>query len=157
MLCVNCKKNQATKTYERIKKGKPSVEYYCMDCYARAFISDTADMTERDACPYCGTKAEEIKKRNIVGCAKCYDSMAKVLYPIVTAFQGAEAHKGKKPLGGEAERIARRYYELSTIEQKRLDEKDYDGAKLYKERMIALKSGVEEDFVWRSQSLSKQS
>ncbi len=157
MLCVNCKKNQATKTYERIKKGKPTVEYYCMACYAENFLSGGSDGVERNACPYCGTTAEEIKKRNLVGCAKCYDTMETTLYPIVTAFQGEEAHKGKKPLGGEAERVARRYYELSTIYQKRIDEKDEEGANLYKQRMSALKSGVEEDFVWCSTSLSKQS
>lgn len=157
MLCINCKKNQATKTYERIKKGKTTVEYYCMDCYAQNFLSGATGGEVRTACPYCGTTAEEIKKRNLVGCAKCYDTMEAVLYPIVTAFQSKEAHKGKKPLGGEAERIARRYYELSTIYQKLVDEKDEKGAKLYKQRMVALKSGVEEDFVWCSTSLSKQS
>ena len=157
MLCVNCKKNQATKTYERIRKGKPAVEYYCMACYAEKFLSALDTGVGISACPYCGTTAEEIKKRNLVGCAKCYDAMETVLYPIVTAFQGEEAHTGKKPLGGEAERVARRYYELSTIYQKRIDEKDEEGANLYKQRMTALKSGVEEDFVWCSTSLSKQS
>ena len=64
MLCVNCKKNQATKTYERIRKGKPAVEYYCMACYAEKFLSALDTGVGISACPYCGTTAEEIKKRH---------------------------------------------------------------------------------------------
>lgn len=152
MLCGNCKKNQATKTYEQIKKGKASVEYYCMDCYAHLFLS--ADGTEASVCPYCGTTAEEVKKRNLVGCAKCYLTLEKILYPIVTKFQGKKAHEGKKPIGGENERKQRRLRELEIIADKLLEEGDYKGAKICGEKASKIESG--EDFVWPSQSLSKQ-
>ena len=46
MLCCHCKKNQATKTYDRITDGKKQTEYYCLDCYHRLFISIEADAAE---------------------------------------------------------------------------------------------------------------
>ncbi|MBQ8685716.1 MAG: hypothetical protein IJ514_06075 [Clostridia bacterium] len=158
MLCGNCKKNQATKTYEQIKKGKKTVDYYCMDCYARLFIAADETSETASVCPYCGTTAEEVKKRNLVGCANCYKTLKGVLFPVVTKMQGGEAHKGKSPLGGESERIARRCYELKTIADKLFSEGDYDGARLYLQRLTALENGMtEEGFVWRSQALSKRS
>ena len=152
MLCGNCKKNQATKTYEQIKKGKKVVEYYCLDCYHQLFI-DTESQTgkeEASACPYCGTTAEEVKKRKLVGCARCYETLSNVLYPIVSKMQGGAAHTGKKPFGGELERIARRCYELKAIAEKLRKEKDFEGEKACLKRLHALQTGyAEEDFVWR--------
>ena len=158
MLCGNCKKNQATKTYEQIKKGKKTVDYYCMDCYARLFISADENVGGLTVCPYCGTTAEEVKKRNLVGCANCYKTLKGVLYPIVSKMQGGQIHKGKGPQGGKDERIARRVYEVKTIADKRFAEDDYDGGRLYLQRLSALENGqTEENFVWHSQDLSKQS
>lgn len=158
MLCGNCKKNQATKTYEQIKKGKKTVDYYCMDCYARLFITPTAKDDGEGVCPYCGTTAEEVKKRNLVGCAKCYQTLESVLYPIVTKFQGGKAHDGKKPQGGEKERLERRRHELQTIADKRMDEGDWEGARAYTKRISDVENGkILEDFVWDNHSLSKQS
>ena len=159
MLCGNCKKNQATKTYEQINQGKREVAYYCLECYHKLFVyaEETRD-GEYSACPYCGTTAEEVKKRNLVGCANCYKTLKGVLYPIVSKMQGGQIHKGKGPQGGEDERIARRINELKTIAEKRFAEDDYDGGRLYLQRLSALENGqTEENFVWHSQDLSKQS
>ena len=154
MLCGNCKKNQATKTYERVKKGKPSVEYYCMDCYAQLFLTENGQ--DLSVCPYCGTTAEEVSLRNLVGCAKCYFTLEKTLYPIITKFQGKKVHEGKKPLGGEEERLQRRRREIEVIENKLLEEGDYKGAQEYKRKRESL-IGEGGDFVWDSRNLSKQS
>ena len=68
MLCLQCKKNQATKTYEQIKNGVNQTEYYCLDCYHRLFLcqQETEGEVALSACPYCGTKAEEIKKTPLI-------------------------------------------------------------------------------------------
>lgn len=151
MLCGKCRKNQATKTYEQIKKGKKTVEYYCLDCYHRFML--TPETTEElfAECPYCGTTAEEVKKRNLVGCARCYQTLAHALMPTVAKLQGNEAHKGKSPVGGESERLSRRCHELKTIVNKLNAEKDFDGARAYTEILSELQSGLgeEEDYVWR--------
>jgi protein arginine kinase activator len=160
MLCESCKKNQATKTYEQIKKGKRDVSYYCLECYHKIFL----DIDEREngekstVCPYCGTTAAELKKRNLVGCAKCYETLQNHLLPVITKMQGSQAHTGKKPYETDTEKLARRRQELTAISEKYKKEKDYESARAYDERRIQLENGLEEDYVWRNRlHLSKQS
>lgn len=160
MLCGICKKNQATKTYEQIKNGKKAVEYYCLDCYHRQFITSEGETgAGLSVCPYCSATAEEVKKRNLVGCAYCYKAFKKILYPVVAKLQGGEAHKGKKPLGGDMERLARRRYEAKTVMEMLQKDGDFEGARAYAERLNALENGYgEEDFVWHKRpDLSKLS
>ena len=149
MLCGYCRKNQATKTYEQIKKGKKTVEYYCLDCYHR--LSVTTDETDlATVCPYCGTTAEEVKKRNLVGCAYCYTTLKGTLFPVIAKMQGGAAHAGKTPLGGETERKNRRRYELQTVAEKLRAEGNAEDAKECERRLRELDNGIaEEDFVWR--------
>lgn len=159
MLCGICKKNQATKTYEQIKNGKKTVDYYCLECYHRFFITADGEAIGAAVCPYCKTTAEEVKKRNLVGCAYCYKAFQKLLYPVVAKLQGGEAHKGKKPLGGKLERAARQRYEAKTVSELLQKQGDFEGARAYAERLNALENGYgEEDFVWRKRlDLSKRS
>ena len=160
MLCGHCKKNQATKTYEQIKSGKRDVRYYCLECYHKIFLDVEIDgeNSSRNDCPYCGTTAAEIKKRNLVGCAKCYESMQTHLLPDITKMQGAEMHQGKRPYATERERMERRRFELRMLVKKYTEEKDYESARAYEERLVQLENGVEEDYVWRNRLLlSKQS
>ena len=158
MLCGICRKNQATKTYEQIKNGKKAVDYYCLDCYHRQFISadNRADMP---VCPACGTTLEEVKKRNLVGCAYCYKAFQNTLVPVISKLQGGEVHKGKKPLGGDMERVARQRYEAKAICELLQKQGDFESAKPYAKRLSELENGEEkEDFVWRKhRDLSKLS
>ena len=87
MLCGICRKNQATKTYEQIKNGKVAVEYYCLDCYHRQFIS-ADNKADASVCPACGTTVEEVKKRNLVGCAYCYKAFQNALVPVISKLAG---------------------------------------------------------------------
>ena len=160
MLCGNCKKNQATKTYEQIKKAKREVFYYCLDCYHKLFldIDESSCGEKRTACPYCGTAVTDLKKRNLVGCAKCYEMMQSYLVPVITKLQGSQVHTGKAPYETKREIIERRQKELKSLSQKYKTEKDYESARAYDERFIQLENGLEEDYVWRNRlNLSKQS
>ncbi len=160
MLCGNCRKNQATKTYEQIKKGKKTVDYYCLDCYHRLFIvaenEGETDGETASVCPYCGTALDELKKRNLVGCVKCYETFSSALASVIVKMQGGAAHQGKSPIGGETERVARRVNELKTIVEKLNGEEDFETARLYTERLLHLQESIdgEEDFVWRTRPLS---
>ncbi len=160
MLCGNCKKNQATKTYEQIKKGERNVAYYCLDCYHKLFldIDEQSFGEKRTACPYCGTTVNDLKKRNIVGCAKCYETLQSTLMPVITKLQGAQVHTGKVPYETKKETLERRQKELKILSQKYKKDKDYESARAYEERLIQLENGLEEDYVWRNRlHLSKQS
>ena len=134
MLCGKCKKNQATKSYERIKDGKKTLDYYCLDCYHSSFIDGGDESEELTACPYCGTTAESIKKRNLVGCANCYTSLRSALYPIVKKMQGGRVHTGKSPVGDQRGSVERRCHELKEIINKLNEEGDFDGARAYTDR-----------------------
>ena len=158
MLCGYCKKNQATKTYEQIKNGKRDITYYCLECYQKIFLDVESDGESiRNDCPYCGTTAAELKKRNLVGCAKCYETLASQLLPVITKMQGAQIHNGKRPFESEKERMLLRRMELTELVKKYKEEKDYESARAYEERLVQLENGVEEDYVWRRLLLSKQS
>ena len=149
MLCVRCKKNQATKSYTDIRTPHAKAEYYCLDCYEKTFGEADKEDANTLCCPYCGVTADEVKKRNIVGCAMCYETLGEVLYPIVSKFQGTYLHTGKRPVGDSSENIRRRCYELKSIADKLNADGDFDGARAYIERLSALQSGKEEDYVWR--------
>ena len=153
MLCGKCKKNQATKSYERIKDGKKEVEYYCLDCYHASFVDSGDEENSPIACPYCGTSAETIKKRNLVGCAECYTTMRAVLFSIVKKMQGGRVHTGKTPVGDERDRVRRRCGELKQIIDKLNSEGNFDEARAYTERLTELQKGAEkEDYVWGNHS-----
>lgn len=155
MLCGHCRKNQATKTYEGIKKGKKTIGYFCLECYHRLFIVAESTLVAPDCCPYCGTDVAELKKRNLVGCAKCYEVFAPALNPVIVKMQGGAVHCGKSPQGGENEKLVRRASELKTIVNKLNAERDFKAARAYTERLSALQEGVEEeDYVWRKHPLS---
>ena len=159
MLCEYCKKNQATKTYEQIKKGKRDVTYYCLECFHKLFLDvEMEGGASRGDCPYCGMTFAEFKKRNLVGCAKCYESMQVHLLPVITKMQGGQIHQGKHPFETESERVELRLLELKALVEKYKEEKDFESARAYEERLVQLENGIEEDYVWRNRLLlSKQS
>ncbi|MBQ8323452.1 MAG: hypothetical protein IJX91_05745 [Clostridia bacterium] len=159
MLCAKCRKNQATKTYEQIKKGKKEISYYCLDCYHNTFLCDDerSDAYVYSACPYCGTTAEEFKKRNLVGCAYCYETLQRAVYPVIRKMQGGELHRGKAPYENEREKTERRCLELKTLAEKRYREGDKEGAAEYEEQISRLRAGDEEEYAWRSRISSKRS
>ncbi len=157
MLCEHCKKNQATKTYEQVKNEQSKTQYYCLDCYYRLFIApENPSKATLQACSYCGTSVETLKKRNLVGCAKCYSELAGALMPVIIKVQKNDLHTGTSPIGDKTESIARRCGELKMLVEKLNMEKDFVGARAYTERLLLLQEGreKEEDYVWRKRPLS---
>ena len=96
MRCFYCNKNEAVKSYERIKQTKKR-EYYCLECYERLFFSAKAE-TDFSVCPYCGTSVEEFQSKKLVGCPYCYRTMNTVALAMIEKMQnGVCGHRGKKP------------------------------------------------------------
>jgi protein-arginine kinase activator protein McsA len=170
MLCLQCKKNQATKTYEQIKNGVNQTEYYCLDCYHRLFLcqQEAEGEVALSACPYCGTKAEEIKKTKMVGCAYCYHTLEKTVWQEVLKMQGAEAHKGKHPTledgldaiavgergkkeAVEKTKFQRRCRELKMLIERLRKDGDKTGAERYEAKLLQMEqtNTIEEGFVWQ--------
>ena len=99
MRCIYCNKNEATKSYERVKNGERKREYYCISCYEQLFLrEDGVEGKSLSACPYCGTTLKEFRLRKIVGCPYCYQTMSAGIMPVILKMQGDECgHRGKKP------------------------------------------------------------
>ena len=171
MLCLQCKKNQATKTYEQVKNGVKQTEYYCLDCYHRLFLCQQEAEGEiaLSACPYCGMQAEKIKTTQMVGCAYCYRMLEPTIWQVVLKMQGAKAHRGKMPSleegldifsvyeekeqekAVERTKFHRQCRELEMVIEKLKKDGDMIGAKNYEDKLSRMKrkSAIEEDFVWR--------
>lgn len=178
MRCSGCGQNQAVKTYEEIKHGKKTVEYYCLECYHKLFLDEkTTERESLTACPYCGMTATEFRSGKLVGCAYCYRTMGDTVLPTVTKMQGEKSHRGKTPpfleevgketfgfmqsaLDIEQARYERQCNELQLIIDKLKAEGNYADAKGYADKLSVMKSkqAVEEEFVWRTRrNLSKRS
>lgn len=99
MRCIYCNKNEATKSYERIKNGKKKHEYYCLSCYERLFLHEQgAEEKSASSCPYCETTLKEFRLRKIVGCPYCYQTMSAGIMPVILKMQGDVCgHRGKRP------------------------------------------------------------
>ena len=99
MRCIYCNKNEATKSYERVKNGERKREYYCLSCYERLFLhEDGTEEKSLSSCPYCGTTLKEFRLRKLVGCPYCYQTMSAGIMPAILKMQGDECgHRGKKP------------------------------------------------------------
>lgn len=154
MLCIRCKKNQATKTYERLKNGKKEVEYYCLSCYHYAF-AESDSVSPRTSCPYCGTTAAELKKRNIAGCAHCYTTLAHTVRPMIEKMQNATTHVGVRPYEDYTNKNKNRILELQALAEKSYAEHNDRAGAFYEGEITRLISGKEEEYVWKS--TSKQS
>lgn len=180
MRCECCGQNEATKTYAKMKGGKRTMSYYCMDCFARLFIG--AEETENGAtlpsCPYCGMTLKEVREGKLVGCAYCYRTMRAGILPMIEKMQGDGAHTGAKPpLSPErdyesleafseddrkemirAARVEKQCRELETIIEKLKTENNYEDAKDYAVKLSAMRgnSDIEEEFVWRTRRTSGQ-
>lgn len=136
MLCCHCKKNQATKSRESMSDGgEKRTSYYCPECYEKLFISldfSTSKTIAANACPYCGTTAEDFSRTGLVGCAHCYSALAPAVLPAVVRMQGGEAHRGKREKNTDerAEMIKRRDFLKNRVEEL-LKEKRYVIARGY--------------------------
>lgn len=173
MRCSCCKKNEATKTYEKVRGGKKTVEYYCLTCYERSFLEPETSVfsDSTDTCPYCGASLADFEKTKLVGCAHCYKTMIKGVMPSIIKMQGKEAHAGKTPaielpetdaIGRfsvasdedealEKLRFSRQCNELEIVLAKLQEIGDYDGAEGYADKLSRMRTTgiVEEEFVWR--------
>lgn len=102
MRCFYCNKNEALKTYERIRENEVQREYYCLSCYEKLFLTMDNGEEKGGACPYCGTTIEEYKKSKLLGCIDCYKTLGPSLVSSIIYMQGGDTgHRGKNPFLSE--------------------------------------------------------
>ena len=141
MLCMHCKKNQATKTKEEVVDGKKTSGFYCAECYRALFLAMEEPVKLSPAkCPYCGKTKESVLKSGLVGCANCYTTFAKELLPVIVKAQGERAHKGKTPYSTDRKaRLQTRYNELQVLIRCRTEEEDVKKVEEYSKESMRIK------------------
>ncbi len=146
MLCCHCKKNQASKTYEKRKivdkKTVKTTEYYCLECYCRLFVSVSDEKEPRTVCPACGMTVAAFKQKKLVGCAKCYSYLSGAVLPVVLKMQGAaEAHCGKEEASSDIEKLVKRAHEVQILLDKKKSENS-SSAKIYERELASLRADI---------------
>ena len=117
MLCSSCQQSEATIHLTEIVNNQMMEIHLCETCAEEkgaefkthfnfsdllSGLSDIGSMfgTERKvdiSCKTCGLTFEEFGKTGRLGCADCYQTLSKMLLPLVKRVQRATTHMGKRP------------------------------------------------------------
>lgn len=119
MLCQECKKNPATVHMTKIVNNKKTELHLCEGCASEkedfnwltpfsindlltSFLDPikvtmAKDQIDPVKCQVCGMDYRQFKKTGRLGCANCYETFKKELYPIIKRMQGGSRHTGKIP------------------------------------------------------------
>jgi len=116
MLCMICKKNEATIHLTQIVEGKIKKIDLCEQCAKEKGIEDPTGFALADllmdlgrsqhpakpqpvetACPKCGCTHADFKKTGRLGCAYCYEHFWEILEPTLKAMHKGTKHIGKVP------------------------------------------------------------
>ncbi len=117
MICSSCHQNEATIHLTEIVNNQMVEIHLCETCGEEKgtdfkthfnfseLLSGLSDLgsafrseQKSDAkCKVCGLTFEEFGKTGRLGCASCYQSLSKMLVPLVKRVQRSTTHMGKKP------------------------------------------------------------
>jgi len=79
------------------------------------------------ACPGCGLTYADFARTGLLGCARCYETFAGALEPVVRRVHGHTRHVGKAPVGREVP-VAARIQQLRRRLQQAVAEERYEEA-----------------------------
>ncbi|MFH1645753.1 MAG: UvrB/UvrC motif-containing protein [Candidatus Omnitrophota bacterium] len=120
MLCDICQKNEASVHLTEVINGEVTEMHLCDDC-ARGkgaemqqhfgiadLLSGLVDFplpapsVKKESiklkCPNCGMTYSDFKGLGKFGCARCYDTFKRALYPLFKRIHGTARHTGKEPV-----------------------------------------------------------
>ena len=152
MKCELCKKHKAEVAVKQVVDGEERELFVCGSCAQRTagtLVTSLVEMLlgaaidlqlpERDAlvCPGCGLPRSEFRKRARVGCARCYETFARELAPMLRDMHSGDHHVGKVPA---RERLTRTRSELDVALQTAIREQRYEDAAMLRDRIRNLES-----------------
>ncbi len=65
---------------------------------ARILENPLAPVEPGEPCPECGMRPDDFKRTGRLGCAKCYETFARQLAPMIRDMHPGAAHSGKIPV-----------------------------------------------------------
>ncbi|MEI8243410.1 MAG: UvrB/UvrC motif-containing protein [bacterium] len=147
MKCELCKLKKAEGAIKQVVDGEERELFVCPSCAQRAagtLVTSLVEMLlgaaidlqlpERDplTCPGCGLSRPEFRKRARVGCARCYETFARELAPMLRDMHSGDHHVGKIP---ERERASRTRAELETALKSAVQAQRYEDAAILRDRI----------------------
>ena len=152
MKCELCKKHKAEVAIKQAVDGEERELFVCPSCAQRAagtLVTSLVEMLlgaaidlhlpERDplVCPGCGLSRPEFRKRARVGCARCYETFARELAPMLRDMHSGDHHVGKMPA---RERVSRTRAELETALKTAIRAQRYEDAAVLRDRLHNLQA-----------------
>jgi protein arginine kinase activator len=104
-------------------------------------IAGAGDVVE--ACPNCGMKAAEFRKRGKFGCPACFQAFQKDIRSILSQMAGRTHHVGKLPKGQVAQAHAEPDRDaLNGKLREAIEREDYEAAAVLRDRIRELETDV---------------
>jgi protein arginine kinase activator len=162
MLCMKCKKNEASYYYKQNINGRITETALCEECageLGKNVMADTlsinpfgglfglttpprrtADTVKR--CTLCGSGFGDLVKSGKIGCAKCYEVFADELSATVAKLHGQATHTGRAPLEHRAKNERRDHEKQLRGELKKaIDAQNFERAAVLRDELKKLDAG----------------
>ncbi|MFZ4395694.1 MAG: UvrB/UvrC motif-containing protein [Kiritimatiellia bacterium] len=154
MKCELCKQHAAEAAIKQVVDGEERELFVCPSCAQRAAGAMVTSIVElllgaaidlqlpdRDTlvCSGCGLSRTEFRKRARVGCARCYETFARELAPMLRDMHSGDQHVGKVPA---RERINRTRSELETALLEAVRNQRFEEAALLRDRIRTLQAAA---------------
>ena len=152
MKCEICKQQQASVAIKQTVDGEERELFVCTACAQRTagpLVTSLVELLlgaavglqlpERDTlvCPECGLSRPEFRKRARVGCARCYETFARELTPMLRDMHSGDHHVGKTPA---RERLCRTRSELENELKSAIRAQRFEDAALLRDRIRNLRA-----------------
>ncbi len=165
MRCEHCGERDAEIHLTEIVQDEMTTIHLCSSCAAEKGVSSTtspeppiadflAHMGEgsqdaafsgaHEACPYCGTTADDFRKTGRLGCSQCYAHFAPQLRGLLRRVHGASQHIGKVYLSAASD-LDDRDLRLATLRrrlERAVEIEDFEAAASLRDEILEL-SAVE--------------
>ncbi|MCI9147578.1 MAG: excinuclease ABC subunit B [Hungatella sp.] len=163
--CAQCAKEMDFGPYSAIFDGEFPLAQLLSGLLGGEMPVQKKDRLSQVTCPTCSMSYEEFVNNSCFGCADCYSIFDPLIHDNIKQLQGSDSHKGKRPLyqdfpeesRGDAAIVAEeetaknnnsakqqlRAWERKLKEALRVE--DYENAAAYRDRIRALKEGMEAD------------
>lgn len=152
MNCELCQKHKAEAAIKQMVGGEERELFVCPSCAQRAASSQVTSVVEmllgaaidihlpeRDTlvCPGCGLSRTAFRQRARVGCARCYETFARELAPMLRDMHSGDQHVGKVPA---RERVNRTRAELDAALKSAIRAQHYEEAAVLRDRIRTLQT-----------------
>lgn len=160
MLCMKCKKNEASFYFKQNINGKITETALCHECASElgenvlsetlsfnpfgGFFGPAAAPAKRapdtvKRCTLCGSGFNDLVKNGKIGCAKCYEMFSEELAPTIAKLHGQTTHTGRAPFEHRAKNDRRnREKQLRTELKNAVDAQNFESAAVIRDELKKL-------------------